>query len=109
MLVESESNIKPKKDIESGRDLSNKEYLDLILRKSIKNKKISDCVLKFFPDRDLFSFNQSQINNLKQKLTKDSPVKRMKGKLWTGVSFANFIELWIEALNKFSSPNVNNL
>jgi hypothetical protein len=102
--VNKELEVKSKKELESGRDLSDKEYLDYILRKSNKQKKISDLILKFFPDRDLSPF---QVSLLKPKLTKDTPIKRIKGKIWNGSGLANFIEFWMEKLNNATIPNVN--
>ncbi len=104
MLVSNQLDSGIKKDLESGRDLSDKEYLDHILRKSKKQKKLSDLVLKLFQDRDFFPF---QVSQLKSKLSKDSPIKRIKGKIWNGPALTNFIELWVEKLNSSTIPNVN--
>jgi hypothetical protein len=118
----------------SGKEISSKEYLDNILRSSkFKNKDsdlIRESILKYFHDRDCYTFvkpsdsmekihNVQDINTqficefmlLKNKIFKEVNSKKLKGKKFNGVNLAVLIEEWVNAINLAgsNSPNINTM
>jgi hypothetical protein len=94
---------------------SAKEFLDTCLRK--KTEQTSDAlkekILKYFPDRDctfLSDVNKnSEVEEWRYKILKDSNPKNLRGKKLNGFALANFIEEWANAINSGSTPNINNI
>ena len=123
---------------ETNKEISSKEYLDIYLRKKNPSSKgevnnIRDAIIKYFPERDCVTLvspvdEESMLKNLntnspdelkqdfqeeftilKNKIFKELSSKRIKGKKFNGCSLANFIEEWVNDINKGSQPNISNI
>lgn len=101
-------------------------------KNSSDNNSIRENILKFFPDRDCYTlvrpadsedelrnlnsieFNKlksefrSGILELKNKIFRETTSKRIKGKKLNGLSLANLIVDFVNAINKGAVPNINN-